>query len=906
MNKNIKEILKLGKEIGSNKKFQIGLTVILFLIILISSTMLRVSNLPILKDATTGLYTSNDLDSLYFYRVAETQLTTNPFPAIDALRSPGYNVAWIPELIDNYLVWNYQVLHFFNNNISFNYAATISAPIFYSIGLILFFILCLLLTKSKTASLISSAFLAYAPSFLFRSIAGFYDHDHVGVFVLFMLLIATLFAFKKFEKSYVTSVLWGIIVGFFTALVLVSWGGVITFVLVFFPIASLFYYLFNHYDKKKFILFYSIWALFSVLFTPLLGSKAAFMYERFLDSQGIIVLFVLGYAIIDLVVTAFGKKLEFFREKYHQLYVFGITFVLGILSLIMIGKNPLALAVKAWATLIYPFFGDFGSRLSSTVAENSQPYLTDLISQNGNIIFWFFILGLTILSINLSKNSKNKINRVILSLSVISLFFAVLFSRYSSTGILNGENFISQGLYLIGGIVFLGGIGYVYSKEKFTIDIESILLFALAITVVINARAAIRSFFLIAPFIMLFAGYGIFNLLNYFKCSKEETIKNIYWLIAVLMGIILLFSFFGNPLNSHAGIYQTTATQAKYMGASANDQWQNAMSWTRNNTNSNAIFVHWWDYGYFVQTLGKRATVTDGGHSGGNPADHYIGRYILTTPNPATAYSFMKTWNVSYLLIDPTDMSKYGAFSKIGSNDSWDRISQGVASGESSDKDMQETSRGVTRIYNIGTCVDEDITYQSNGSQIFLPGISITKTQSMVCNSYLGAIIVEMNEKNGQMEVSQPWGVYVYQNRQYRIPIKNLYFSGKMISFDIGLNAVANIIPRVSQTGDGKISLDRTGAMVYLSPRVFNSLLGKVYVLNDPYNEYAGLKIADSEDNQAVKYFKQIWGLTDDFIYFGGLQAPLKIWKVDYPLGTITHKEFFNSDFTFGGMDKYF
>ena len=50
-----------------NKKFQIGLTILIFLAILVSSTSIRLSNLPVLKDATTGLYTSNDLDSLYFF-----------------------------------------------------------------------------------------------------------------------------------------------------------------------------------------------------------------------------------------------------------------------------------------------------------------------------------------------------------------------------------------------------------------------------------------------------------------------------------------------------------------------------------------------------------------------------------------------------------------------------------------------------------------------------------------------------------------------------------------------------------------------------------------------------------------------------------------------------------------------
>jgi len=33
----------------------------------------------------------------------------------------------------------------------------------------------------------------------------------------------------------------------------------------------------------------------------------------------------------------------------------------------------------------------------------------------------------------------------------------------------------------------------------------------------------------------------------------------------------------------------------------------------KDNTNEDGIFAHWWDYGYWVQTLGKRATIADGG-----------------------------------------------------------------------------------------------------------------------------------------------------------------------------------------------------------------------------------------------------------------------------------------------------
>src|SRR3989304_9105341 len=100
------------------------------------------------------------------------------------------------------------------------------------------------------------------------------------------------------------------------------------------------------------------------------------------------------------------------------------------------------------------------------------------------------------------------------------------------------------------------------------------------------------------------------------------------------------------------------------------------MACVRGNTVEGSVFVHWWDYGYWVQSIGGRPTVADGGHAV-TYWPHLIGRYVLTTPFPEAALSFMKSHGVSYLLIDPTDLGKYGAYSGIGSDEGGqDRISQ--------------------------------------------------------------------------------------------------------------------------------------------------------------------------------------------------------------------------------------
>jgi len=141
----------------------------------------------------------------------------------------------------------------------------------------------------------------------------------------------------------------------------------------------------------------------------------------------------------------------------------------------------------------------------------------------------------------------------------------------------------------------------------------------------ISARGAIRLFFVITPFVCFMAGFLPSRVFGYVKESKDDLLKMLSLIVLVIVIIGLIMSF--------NGFSKSIAIQAKNTGPSAHIQWQNAMSWVRESSKEGGIFVHWWDYGYWVQTLGERPSVTDGGH--GIPYwDHLVGRYLLTTPYP--------------------------------------------------------------------------------------------------------------------------------------------------------------------------------------------------------------------------------------------------------------------------------
>ena len=89
---NINEIKELVTPIISNKKFQWGATIALFLIVLFVGINIRIQ--PIVNgnliDPTTGDYTPLALDPYYFLRVSETLIANDGvLPEFDKMHYPA-------------------------------------------------------------------------------------------------------------------------------------------------------------------------------------------------------------------------------------------------------------------------------------------------------------------------------------------------------------------------------------------------------------------------------------------------------------------------------------------------------------------------------------------------------------------------------------------------------------------------------------------------------------------------------------------------------------------------------------------------------------------------------------------------------------------------------------------------
>ena len=859
------------KEIIHNKKIQSTLVIILLVSIIFFGAYVRLQNLPLLIDQTTNQYIPLALDPFYFLRLAETQLSLGELPEVDPMRNPSLQIGYTTEILPQVILYLYKFVKVFNEDITIRYIDVLYPVIFFVLSLILFFLLILTLTNSKWLALLSSGFLAICPPFLHRTMAGFSDHEALGIFAFFLVLLIYTLSIKSLKKNnYIKIILFSLATGFTTILTMASWGGVVNFVFMIIPLSlGILWLMESKENLLKYIIFYTTWIVSTIIFGLLFKFPSQRMINAlFLETTSLLVPFLFVFMIVDYLLIS--------RKEEHRVLISGsITLVLGVILLILI-KGDLSILINIAQKLLHPFGTE---RIGLTVAENRQPYLTEWITQIGKNFFWVFYIGLLSFGFAICEKIKENKNKLLLGISWAIMVSGILFSRLSTTSLLNGETLISN-FFLGGGIIFFFGVlYYLYHKKDLEIDSNVIIILVWSFFMLLAVRGAMRLFFLITPLLCFMASYSLFKGYHFLKQNKEEVSKLLS--ISLILVIIMLLSFSAYSFTNSV-IYQSKST-----GLSANYQWQEAMDWVRDNTAKNSIFISWWDYGYFIEYLGERPSITDGGHACGF-WDHLIGRYVLTTSYPETALSFAKIHNVSYLLIDQTDIGKYPAYSVIGSGQSTkDRYSQIVIMNNDPSQ-TQETANETIRIYSSGgSYVDKDIIYK----ELFLP-------------SNRAAIIgVVLKTSKDGLTFTGAEGVFVDNGLQYRIPLKYIYYEGSIIEFKEGIDSLVRIVPKAIQTSNS-LSVDKLGSIIYLSPLTRTSLFAQLYLLDNTKGYYNSFKLVHSEQDQVLNYLNFHGANVKDFIYFNGIRGPIKIWKIEIDETILGKEEFLRTKGDYAEFDN--
>lgn len=874
----------------------------IFLWLLIFTIQVRTANVPQLIDITTEEYTLGpDLDPFLYLRNAKEILSGTNVGEIDYMRyapvgAPSYfRVSLMPWAI----VGLYKLISLFSDA-SVTYAAIILPAILFSISLIGFFLFARLIfsfrlskEKSSLVALIASFLYAFSPQMLHRTTGGIPEIESLAVAFFWFAFLFFALAWKNKEKK--NWIIYGILAGIFTGLMSWSWGGY-RYIYMILALTGLIVFIFDKEPKKNLIIF-SSWLIPSLII-EFLKRKSVISIITDLSITGFAIGVLALIVLKEIIEKSKIKKLEKIKlpKSITAILIAAVLFL--IILLVTNPKSILGISSQIVEGLLFPFGK---GRVGLTVAENKAPYLVDAIQQLGYLV-WVFLVSILIIFWESVKHFRKK-ERTILFGSFLIMLAAISFSRISESSILNGDNFLSSFIY-IGGIlifvfVFLKILinGY---KDKDEIIINNfkevrlsyILLAVFSFWAIVSMRGAIRLFFIISPMVILVSSYLPVKLYEYARRAKDDLQKLILWISLIVILVVFIFSF---VQYSQATISQAKAT----VPGIYEQQWQRAMDWVRENTLQGSIFAHWWDYGYWVQTIGERATVTDGGHYS-SYWDHLSGRYLLTETKPEVAESYMKSYNATYLLIDSTDLGKYAAYSSIGSDENFDRLSS-VTLMRIDNSQTRETNSTTMKVYSGTGGVDEDLIYNSEEKKITIPGPTYNEYRIPQYNGFVIGVIIEENFNTN--EFLQPKAVFVYNNQQIIIPLRYLYYQNQIIDYGSGLDGVYMIIPQL-YSSSGSLKLDEAGSGIYLSPKVSKSMFAQLYLLSNTDGLYGDFEIQHIEEDIITISLKQQGADVGYFVDYGGFRGPIKIWKMKDNPKIISHEEFLEFTGGYAELDE--
>ncbi len=574
------------------------------------------------------------LDPYVFYRYAK-ELRNGTFSFNDTLRyyPNGCDISKEKPLpyITIYLL-SY-VFSFKENPVLF--AAQIYPAVISTVAVFFYFFIVLLLTRNKFLSYLALFIVSVIPSFIFRTASGFCDKDPLAMFTTFTaLLFVLLFVKSKDTKDRMKYLL---CTSIFIILSWLSWRGIrFTVAIVYFII------LLDVLLKKKItkddLKIYSISLLPNIIiFTPFGGGYKYNPLTYVKDIKLLIVDAPFFIALFSFILEDKIKKIvqkidKIFYEKLRlkintQIFITALLFFISAPFII-----PLSIKATQSPALTHLF--------ASTVAELQPPKPSNIISQLSPLIFYTFIISMLILTLYIDLFKKS--SYYLLTPSFFIFLISFLFLNY---------NFLYYPFFFFIAVIIISVI-----RER-KIDFANISLFLAAISLFLATRA-IRLIFNATPFVLstYFVGYSL--IIN--KIKEKIKSKKFKVIPEVLFFLLFIFPIYNLTLE---GI-----SYASRLGPNVNNYWLHAFNWIKNNTNKTDAFIHWWDYGYWIQTISERPTVVDGGNFF-IERNEDIAKYLFNGVNKSDwLYVLEKYGKPKYLFIVSDDIFKFYQIARIARN----------------------------------------------------------------------------------------------------------------------------------------------------------------------------------------------------------------------------------------------
>jgi len=902
---------------------------VLLLVIILVGMNIRSQNFELLKDATTGDYISAELDSTLFLRYAEYIVAHKWLPDVDTMRfvPVGADLSVIGTFTSYFVAYLYYSMHLFDSSVTVAYA-DIVYPLVAMALMTLFLFLLVRRLLGQWVALLTAWFITVIPTFLFRSTGGSSDHDILGMMFLMIILYCYIVAYQSSsaKKMIIFGLLSSIafILGRHTAgtvnFALFIMGAYVLVSIILNRFEKRDFYLFAGWLLVNMLLI-MVFGKFGVVsfitsvttgiaFVALLVAAVDFVIFKLdvlkwrsrVEQKIPLWLASLGFSVVVgalCIIVFFGP--EFFVAKAQHIGQYLFRAYAESRWTLTVAENRKPFVID-WINQMSPWFVFF-------LMYGAIWLFRQMVRKLEHATKLTVAFGITVFAYVFSRYSPDTIFNGSSSLSHWLFYGSLIAFVVFTVGLFTRSFFKNREQY--------------YASAK-NIDLQYAFLIVWFLVMVMAATSAIRLLFEFSVIACIFAAYYVVESCRLFKNIKQASPVHLFlwffsfafiaffdrlglketaatkseWFMAIVLslfvaGIILgvyhLFVKNGLQVIKYVGLaaillavfspmalgfmdkgvsisfFESSSYQAANTAPSYNRQWQMAGDWVRKNTPEDAVFMHWWDYGYWVQEGFKRASVTDGGNFFVY-WNYLIGRHILTGDNETEAFSLMKSHNVTHVLMVSDEIGKYGAYSSIGGDVNNDRFASIGVFGLNQQR-TQELRNQTVFVYEGGVPLYESLVY--NGV-VYPPS-------TIVAGMFMYVSNLNISSESVSFDIDKVDVVLFKDGQQTTIPLSCVYYEGRIDLFkgaDGVLPACMRILPNIQDS-----SYIPFGNALFISPKVAKTFFARLYLLDEII---PGFNVVYSDDSLGARLG----------VYNGNLWGPMRIWEIVYPEGTKTSNDY--------------
>ncbi|KAJ7620247.1 oligosaccharyl transferase STT3 subunit [Roridomyces roridus] len=454
--------------------------------------------------------------------------------------------------------------------------------------------------KDESAGLLAAAFIAVAPGYISRSVAGSYDNEAIAI----TLLMITFYSWIKALK--LGSALFGTVAAMFYFYMVAAWGGYV-FITNMIPLHALALMLMGRYTGRLYVA-YSTWYAIGTLASmqvPFVG------FQPVSTSDHMAALGVFG--LVQIVALTQVVKSHVSSTQFQGLLSAGLILALGVI----------AFAGMTYRGMIAPWTGRFYSLWDTSYAAKHIPIIASVSEHQPtawpslfrDLQFLLFLLpaGLALCFYHLRDEH------------VFVVLYAVAASYFA--GVMNRLVLTLTPVVCVATAMAVSEMLDVYldvgSEERTEKEKEK------EIAEAEDADAASK------------------------PKRPGPHIHSLDTRLAVILPLCSLLAFFI--------LHSTWVTDVSYSSPSVVlatynrdgtrnivDDFREAYAWLRQNTAEDAVVLSWWDYGYQIAGMAQRTTIVDN-NTWNNTHIATVGK-IMSSPE-SIAYPLLRNLDVDYILI---------------------------------------------------------------------------------------------------------------------------------------------------------------------------------------------------------------------------------------------------------------